>query len=39
MEVELSRALVGQAVDEEGVGVEIEDDGAVVGENGGVFAV
>ena len=37
VEVEAAGTLVGQAVDEEGVGVEVEDDGAVGGEDGAVL--
>jgi hypothetical protein len=39
VQVEAAGPLVGQAVDEEGVGVEVEDDGAVGGEDGAVFAI
>ncbi len=39
MQVLAARALVGQAVDQPGVGVEVEDDGGVVGEEGDPFCV
>ena len=37
--VAVARALVGQSVDQPGVGVEVEDDGGVVGEEGDPFCV
>lgn len=35
----LAWATIGQTVDEPGVGVEVEDDGFVVGKDGGVLGV